>query len=160
MWIPVEAEYWNVHVLCMTSLSTCLGFIAKKVIVELHWHQAACRGPLNDWQLSNSKQHLPVDRVAMIVNWVYVVWLNSNRWSVLNLDIEAPFPSVPNQSQVHTLQARHIDGDNIEWAETFTQDYEVDYQIDGKTMMRQPACSADWTWSNVTHIPRKMFASR
>jgi hypothetical protein len=91
---------------------------------------------LSDGQFGSKKGQSAIDAAAIMVDRAHAAWTNGHVTGVLLMDIKAAFRSVAKGRLVNLMKVRQMDGDLIQWTESFLSDSTVEMILEGNAMER------------------------
>jgi len=135
---PGKDHYTQLKAYRSISLLRCMGKVVEKVVAELLSDEAERRGLLSDGQFGSRRGRSAIDAVAIMVDRSHAAWKGGHIAGVLLMDIKAAFPSVAKGRLVNLMKVRQMDGDLIQWTESFLSEKKVEMIIEGNAMERHP----------------------
>jgi len=135
---PGKNHYTKLRAYPSILLLICVGKVVEKVSAELPSQEAERRGLLSDGQFWSREGLSAIDAAAIMVDRAHAAWTNGNITGVLLMDIMAAFPSVAKERLVNLSKVRKMDGDLVQWTESFLSERTVEMIIEGNSMERHP----------------------
>jgi len=156
---PGKDDYTQLNAHCPLSLLSCMGKVVEKVVAELLSDEAERRGLLSDGQLGSRRGRSAIDAAAIMVDRAHAAWKGGHIAGVLLMDIKAAFPGVAKGRLVNLMKVRQMDGDLIQWTESFVSERTVEMIIEGNAMERHPVEAGVWQGSPVSPILFAIYTS-
>jgi len=131
-------DYTKLQAYRSITLLRCMERVVEKVAPELRSEAAESRGLLSDRQLGSRNGQSAINAAAIIVDSAHAACTYHHISGVLLMDIKAAFTSVAKERQVNLMKVRKIDGDLIQWMESFLLEGIMEMTIEGNAVERHP----------------------
>jgi hypothetical protein len=135
---PGKDNYTMLKAYHFKSLLRCMGKVVEKVATELLSEKADWWWLLSDGQFGSRKGRSAIDAAAIMVNRAHAAWTNGHIRGVLLMDINAAFPSGAKGRLLNWIKVRQMDGDLVQWKESFLSERMVEMILEGNAMGRHP----------------------
>jgi len=115
-----------------------MGKVVETGVAELLSDEGERRALLNEGQIGSRRKRSHIDAAAIMGDRAHFAWREGIIAGVLLTDIMAAFPSVPRWSLIHAMKGKQIDGDLIQWTESFLSNRTVEIVIEGNVLQSHP----------------------
>jgi len=112
--------------------------VAKKVVAELLSEEAERSGLLSNRQFGSRMGRSTIDAASIMVDRAPAAWTNSHRTGVLLMDIKTAFTSIAKRRLDNRMKVRQMDGDLIQWKESYLSERTVEMIIKGNATGKHP----------------------
>jgi len=126
-----KEDYTNLKTYQTISALSFMGEVSENVVAELLSDGAERTALLSPVQFSSRKIRLAIDTAGITVDRAHASWTENSIPGVLLMDIKAAFPSVARGRVIHVMKAKQIDGDLLQWAESFLSERTAQMVIEG-----------------------------
>jgi hypothetical protein len=107
-----------------------MGKVMGKVVSELQFDEVERRPLLSEGQFGSGKKRSPIDAAPIMVDRAHTTWQEDNITGILLMDIKAVFRSVATGRLIDIMMANMINGDIIQWTESFPLERTVEMVIE------------------------------
>jgi hypothetical protein len=156
---PGQDDYTTLKAYRSISLLSCMGNVVEKVVAELLSEVAERRGLHSNGQCRSRIGRSAIDAAAIIVDRAHAAPTTGHITGVLLMDIQVAFPSVAKGRLVNLMKVRQMDGDLIQWMESFLSERAVEMIIEGNAMERHPVDAGVLQGSPVSPILFAIYTS-
>ena len=135
---PGRYDYMQLNSYRSILLLNCMGNVVEKVVADLLSDEGERRGLLSDGQFGSRRGRSGIDAASIMVYRAHGAWRDGHITGVLLMDIKAAFPSVANRRLVNLMKVRQMNGDLIQWTESFLPERMVEMIIMCSGTKRHP----------------------
>lgn len=135
---PNKLDYTAVKAYRVISLLNCLGKVVEKIAADAIAHHCETMGVLHPGQMGSRKQQSAIDAVACLIQNTHEAWKLQQLVGALFLDVKGAFDHVNPSRLITRLIEFNLDGDLIQWVQSFLTDRWVQLQIDNAQCPTHP----------------------
>jgi len=135
---PGKDNYTKLMAYRSISLLSCMGNVVEKVAAELLSDEAKGRGLLSDGQFGSGKGRSAIVAAAIMVDRAHAVWTKGHITGLLLMDIKAACRRMSNGRLLNFMKVSEMDGDLLQWTESFLLEREVEMIMEGNAIDRHP----------------------
>jgi len=115
-----------------------MGKAVEKVVAQVLSDEAERGALLSDGLFGRRKTRSAIDAAAIMVDRAHSAWKEDNIAGVILMDIKAAFLTIARGRLIHAMKAKQINGDLIQWTESFITDRTVEMVIEGNVLQIHP----------------------
>ena len=138
---PNKPDYSAVKPYRVISLLNCLGKVVEKIAADAIAHHCESTGVFHPGQMGGRKQRSATDAVACMIQSTHDAWKHQQLMGALFLDVNGAFDHVNPSQLVSRLIEFGLDGELIQWVQSFLTDRWVQLQIDNTQCPAHPISS-------------------